>query len=89
MDEVVAASTVLVISFPYFPVFQYIISQQSFSTDVFFFYLNTRSGTCDIFSVKVLSWNFQGFLGKDTRDHLLYLNNLHHPDIIFICEKNQ
>ncbi|XP_026419847.1 uncharacterized protein LOC113315813 [Papaver somniferum] len=36
--------------------------------------------------MKILSWNCQGFLGKDTRDHLIYLNNLHHPEIIFICD---
>ncbi|XP_026428361.1 uncharacterized protein LOC113324255 [Papaver somniferum] len=36
--------------------------------------------------MKNLSWNCQGFLGKDIRDHIGHLNTLHAPDIIFLSE---
>ncbi|XP_026452117.1 uncharacterized protein LOC113352521 [Papaver somniferum] len=36
--------------------------------------------------MKILSWNCHGFLGKETRDHLMHLNNIHSPDIIFLSE---
>lgn len=37
-------------------------------------------------NMKVLSWNCQGILGKDTRDHLHHLNAFYASEIIFLSE---
>ncbi|XP_026410726.1 uncharacterized protein LOC113305951 [Papaver somniferum] len=62
------------------------ITQQASSTGLHHINCIPSYNSRLFFNMKILSWNSQGFLGRDTRDHLLYLNNLHNPDIIFICE---
>ncbi|XP_026458893.1 uncharacterized protein LOC113359485 [Papaver somniferum] len=36
--------------------------------------------------MKIISWNCNGFGGKETRNYLIYLNKMLNPDIIFLQE---